>query len=99
MREIGITHTSAGIETTFDTIIELSQSCKFNDCTHTTEKGCAILNAVESGELDSDSYTNFQKIEKERAFFESSVEEKKMKDKNMGKMMRNIQKQRKRNKY
>lgn len=99
MREIGITHSSSGLETTFDEILELSQNCKFNNCTHMNEKDCAILAAVESGEIDASSYANFQKMEKERAFFESSVEEKKKKDKNFGKMIKNIKKERKRNKY
>jgi len=99
MREIGITNTAAGLEITFDEIVEIAQTCKFNNCTHTTEQGCAILDAVEKEEIDSDSYTNFQKMERERAFFESTVEERKKKDKDLGKMIRNVQKQRKRNKY
>ena len=99
MREIGITHTSDGLEITFDEIVELSQSCKFNNCTHTTEQGCAILDAVENKKIDSDSYYNFQKMEKERSFFESTVEEKKKKDKDFGKMIKNVKKLRKRNKY
>ncbi|WP_303317448.1 ribosome small subunit-dependent GTPase A [Flavivirga abyssicola] len=99
MREIGITKSSEGLEMTFDDISELSQSCKFKNCTHTREKGCAILNAVENGDIDSDSYTNFQKMEKESAFFESSVEEKRKKDKDFGKMVKHIKKQRQRDKY
>lgn len=99
MREVGVTNTEAGLEITFNEIIESSQDCKFNNCTHTMEDGCAILNAVENGEIDSDSYTNFQKIERERTFFESSVQEKKKKDKNFGKMIKNVKKQRKRDKY
>lgn len=99
MRELGITDASAGLEITFDEIIELAQSCKFNNCTHSNEDGCAILDAVESGEVDADSYANFQKMEKERVFFESSVAEKKKKDKNFGKMIREVKKQRKRNKF
>lgn len=99
MREIGITNTSVGLEITFDEIIELGQRCKFNNCKHTTEAGCAIQNAVENGEIDSDSYANFLKMEKERAFFESSAEEKKKKDKNLGKLIKNVKKQRKWNKY
>ena len=99
MREIGITNTSVGLETTFEKIVELSQSCKFNNCTHTTEKGCAIQDAIKTGEIDSDSYANYQKMEKESTFFESSVEDRKKKDKNLGKMIRSVQKQRKRNKY
>ncbi|QCX38180.1 ribosome small subunit-dependent GTPase A [Aureibaculum algae] len=99
MREIGLTNTSAGLEITFDKIFELSQNCKFNDCTHTSEKGCAILNALENGEMDSDAYANFQKMEKERSFFESSAEDKRKKDKNFGKLIKNMKKQRKNNKY
>ena len=99
MREIGITNTSVGLEITFDEIIELGQRCKFNNCKHTTEEGCAIQNAVENGEIDSDSYANFLKMEKERAFYESSAEEKKKKDKNLGKLIKNVKKQRKWNKY
>ena len=68
MREIGITKVSAGLEMTFDDIIELAQNCKFKNCRHTSEKGCAILNALENGDIDSDSYANFQKMEKERIF-------------------------------
>ncbi len=99
MREVGITDASDGLESTFEDIVSLAQACKFSNCTHMNEKGCEIQSAIESGEIDSDSYTNFLKLEKERVFFESSVEEKKKKDKNLGKMIRNVQKQRKRNKY
>ncbi len=99
MREIGITKVSEGLDMSFDIITELSQHCKFKNCTHTSEKGCAILKALENGVLDSNTYTNFQKIEKESAFFESSIQEKKKKDKRLGKMIKSIQKQRKQNKY
>ena len=99
MREVGITNSSAGLETTFETIIELSKDCKFNDCTHTNEKGCAILKAVENNKIDYDSYTNFIKTERERDFFDSSVLERKKKNKNFGKMIKNFKKQRNNNKY
>ncbi|MQP23798.1 ribosome small subunit-dependent GTPase A [Flavobacterium sp. LMO8] len=99
MREVGITDTSNGLESTFEDIVTLAQACKFNNCTHTNEKGCEIQSAIENGEIDSDSYANFLKLEKESAFFGSSVEEKKKKDKNLGKMIRDVRKQRNRNKY
>ncbi len=99
MREIGVTNTSTGIEVTFEEIIELSENCRFKNCTHTNELGCAILEAVENGVIDSDSFANFQKMEKERAFFELTVEEKKKKDKNFGKMIKNVKKHRKSNKF
>lgn len=99
IREVGITDTTGGLETTFEAIIAVSNDCKFNNCTHTNEKGCAILRAVENGAIDSESYMNFMKMERERDFFESNVEERKKKDKNFGKMIKNVKKQRKIDKY
>lgn len=99
MREVGISDSSSGLEITFESIYQLAQECKFSDCSHTNEKGCAILEAVEAGEIDIDSYENFLKMERERAHFESTIEEKRSKDKNFGKMIRNVKKERGRNKY
>lgn len=99
MREVGIADTTGGLEITFDTIIEYAQNCRFKDCTHTHEKGCGILAAVENGEIDEDSYFNFRKMEKEKMHFESDVQERKKKDKDIGKMIKRIQKQRKKNKF
>jgi ribosome biogenesis GTPase len=92
MREVGIADTSGGLEMTFDTIITLSQGCRFRDCTHTGEAGCLVLEAVERGEIDRASYENYLKMEREKAHFESSVAEKRKKDKAFGKMVRNIKK-------
>lgn len=99
MREVGITHSSDGLEMTFDEISILAQDCKFSDCTHTIEKGCAVLTAIENDELDSDSYANFIKMEKEKIHFESDARKRKKKDKALGKMIKGIQKQRRNNKY
>ena len=63
------------------------------------EIGCAILAAVEKGEIDKDSYSNFQKMEKEKMHFDSDLLERKKKDKDFGKMVKNVKKQRKNNKY
>lgn len=99
MREVGITNSPDGLEITFDTIHTLSQACRFNDCTHTKEKGCAVLAALEAGELDADSYANFIKMGKEKMHFESNAQERKRKDKELGKMIKGIQKQRRNKKY
>jgi len=99
MREVGIADTSGGLETTFETILGYAQNCRFQDCTHMHEKGCAILAAVENGEIDKDSYSNFQKMEKEKMHFESDLLERKKKDKDFGKMVKQVKKQRKNNKY
>ncbi len=99
MREVGVTNSTIGLEITFDQILELSNQCKFNDCKHINEKDCAILNAVENGEIDTESYLNYLKLEREKVFFESSVEERKKKDKNFGKMIKKFKKRRNLDKY
>lgn len=98
MREVGITDAVGGIEMTFDEITELANDCKFNDCSHVVEKGCAILEALDAGDIDQESYDNFRKMEKERSFFESSSAEKRKKDKDFGKMVKRVIKEHKKNK-
>ncbi len=99
MREVGITDTTSGLETTFESIIEYSKNCLFKDCTHVNEKGCAVLAAVEEGEIDEDSYSNFRKMEKEKMHFETDALERKKKDKDLGKLIKEVKKHRKNNKY
>ncbi len=55
MREVGIADSTSGLEITFDLIIKHSKNCKFKDCTHTNEKGCSVIEAVEKGEIDEAS--------------------------------------------
>lgn len=92
MREVGIADTSSGLEITFDRIVSLSENCRFKDCTHITEIGCCVVEAVEKGEIDHTSYENYLKMEREKAFFELSLEEKRKKDKMFGKMLKNYKK-------
>jgi len=99
MREVGIADSTSGLEKTFRTIIELSKNCKFKDCTHTTEIDCAILEAVSKGEIDTDSYENYLKMEKEKEHFELTIAEKRKKDKDFGKIIKHFKKTRKSNKY
>jgi len=99
MREVGIVDTENGLETTFDKIVRLAKNCKFIDCTHTNETGCKVIEAVESGEMDKHSYENWLRMVKEKAHFESSVAERRKKEKTFGKMMKNYKKDMKRNKF
>ena len=99
MREVGIIDTANGLETTFEKVLSLTQNCKYKDCTHTNEIGCAVLEAVDKGELDKSSYENFGKMEREKSHFESSVVERRKKDKNFGKMVKNYKKDMGKNRY
>ena len=56
---------SAALETTFADVEELAADCRFADCTHTHEPGCAVLGAVETGELPSDRLESWRKLQRE----------------------------------
>jgi len=99
MREVGIADPSNGLEITFDQIYQHAKNCKFKDCAHTNEVGCAVIEAVEKGEIDKTSYENYLKMEREKAHFESTIAERRMKDKEFGKLMKNYKKGLKKNKY
>ncbi|HPS65648.1 MAG TPA: ribosome small subunit-dependent GTPase A [Ignavibacteria bacterium] len=99
MREVGITDAADGLETTFNEIAVLSEKCRFKDCTHTSETGCAVIAAVNAGELDKESYENYLKMEKEKSFFESSALERRQKDKQFGKIMKSYKKNFNKNKF
>ena len=93
MREVGITDTAGGLELTFDAIATLAKECRFKNCTHTTEIGCAVLEAVENGEIDEASFENYQKMEREMERFGESVAERRKKDRDFGKYMKNYKKE------
>jgi ribosome biogenesis GTPase len=97
MREIGIADTSGGLETTFNRIVSLSLNCKFKDCTHIHEVGCSVIEAVKNGEIDKKSYENYLKMEREKAHFESTMEERRKKEKEFGKVIKNYKKDLKKN--
>jgi ribosome biogenesis GTPase / thiamine phosphate phosphatase len=99
MREVGIADTTSGLETTFDRIIRLAEKCRFKDCTHTNEAGCLVLDSVEKGEIEKREYENFQRLEREKTHYESTVEERRRKDKDFGKMLKNYKKDMKKNMY
>ncbi|MCU0373601.1 MAG: ribosome small subunit-dependent GTPase A [Ignavibacteria bacterium] len=92
MREVGIADASGGLEITFDDIFRISQNCKFKDCTHTQETGCAVIEAVENGEIKKAVYDNYSKMLREKAYFESTAAERRRKEKVFGKMMKNYKK-------
>jgi ribosome biogenesis GTPase len=92
MREIGMANAGKGIDNLFDEITELSKGCKYSDCTHTHEKGCAVLDAVKSGKLDKEKYSNYINLKKESEFYEMSGIEKRQKDKDFGKFIKEAKK-------
>ena len=96
MRELGSLSVEVGIDETFAEIIALSLVCKFGNCSHTNEKGCAILNAINQGDLTEQRYKNYIKMKKESAFNDMSFIEKRKKDKDFGKLINSAVKNKKR---
>lgn len=90
MRELGLADGHEGIERTFSDIAALATLCRFSDCRHVDEPGCAVLAALESGELDAAKLENYEKIRREAAHFESSAAEKRKRDRSFGKLAKRI---------
>lgn len=95
MRELGNMSIDAGIDETFSEILELAELCQFRDCSHANEKECAILAAIDAGELDEHRYKNYVKMRNESAFYDMSYYEKRKKDKEFGKMVKSVMKSKK----
>jgi len=93
MRELGIISNESGISSTFNEIDELSDQCRYKDCTHTVEVGCAVLEALQSGEISEERYENFLKLYKESKYNEMSYVEKRQKDKKWGKFLNSTMKE------
>jgi ribosome biogenesis GTPase / thiamine phosphate phosphatase len=90
MRELGGMAIDEGLEETFAEITELASQCKFSNCSHSNEKGCAILAAIASGELSEQRYQNYLKMKRESEFNDMSYSEKRDKDKRFGKMVKSV---------
>jgi len=90
MRELGILSTGEGLDDSFAEIKVLAGRCRFADCTHGNEPGCAIRKAIESGELNAEHYQSYLKLRAESEFNEMSYVDKRKKDKAFGKMVKSV---------
>ena len=75
IREVGLVDADEGVSVVFDDIEQLIGACKFNDCRHDNEPGCAIQAALESGELDPARWDHFEKLGIEMAIAEAKAAE------------------------
>ncbi len=71
MRELGLWDSDEGLAATFEDIETLAADCRFADCGHSNEPGCAVRAALEAGDLDAERWRSFQKLRRELAFLES----------------------------
>ncbi len=89
-REVGVADAEEGLENVFGEITRLSGECKYADCTHTHEPGCAVTRALGQGELDEGRYRNYLKLRKENEYYEMTDVEKREKDRKFGKFVKKI---------
>jgi ribosome biogenesis GTPase / thiamine phosphate phosphatase len=92
MRELGNIGASSGLEESFADIWSLSKTCRFANCTHTQEVGCALLNAIENDTLQADRYQSYLKLMKESEYNELSYVEKRRKDRKFGQSVKTAMK-------
>jgi ribosome biogenesis GTPase len=92
MRELGILGAGTALENSFSEIIGLAMKCRYADCSHTREPGCAVLAAIERGELDRDRHDSYIKLKEESQYHEMSYAQKRKKDRDFGKFIKTAKK-------
>lgn len=92
MRELRLGDASDGIDRVFDDIVELTRHCRFADCQHQGDQGCALAAALEQGTLDPDRLQRFLKLKRESQHAQQTVWERRKRYKAFGKMARSVQK-------
>jgi ribosome biogenesis GTPase len=93
MRELGLLGTREGMEDSFEDIHDFSLRCRFSNCTHTQEPGCAVLLAIEAGDLSEDRFQSYLKLKKETEYHDLSYAKKRKKDRNFGRFIKSVKKQ------
>ena len=92
MREFGIAGADDGIGISHSDIAALASRCRYRDCTHTREPGCAVLEAVEAGDISREHFENYLKLRKESDFYQMSHAEKRKKDRDFGRYIKSVKK-------
>ena len=92
MRELGVLGADDGIEETFLDIAELAQGCRYPDCRHEREPGCAVRAAIERHELSEKHLQSYVKLRKESDFHEQSYVDRRKKDRAFGRFLHNYKK-------
>ena len=88
MRELQLADAQDGIGEVFDDITEIAAQCRFNDCAHDTEPGCAIRAALDAGHIDPDRLKRWQKLMLEDRYNSESLSQARSRQKAFGKMVK-----------
>ncbi len=97
MRELGLVGAGEGLHTGFEEFSALSSQCRYANCSHEHEPGCAVRAAIQRGELSEDRFSSYIKLRKESEYHEMSYLEKRKKDRDFGRFIKSVKKQMKGN--
>jgi ribosome biogenesis GTPase len=92
MRELGLFDANDDVNQSFEDIQDLSMSCRYTDCSHTQEPGCAVLTASVNGELSEERYRSYLKLKKESEYHAMSYVDKRKKDRAFGRFVKSAKK-------
>jgi ribosome biogenesis GTPase len=92
MREFGVIGAEEGMAESFADIHQLAGQCRYRDCSHGNEPGCAVLRAIDEGDLQRAHYQNFIKLRSESEFHDLSYHQKRKKDKAFGRFLKSVKK-------
>jgi len=92
MREFGILGADLGMAAGFSDITGLASGCRYRDCRHENEPGCAVMEAAHSGDISREHYENFLKLREESEFSQMSHAEKRKKDRDFGRFIKSAKK-------
>ncbi|MCR9278778.1 MAG: ribosome small subunit-dependent GTPase A [Pseudomonadaceae bacterium] len=88
LREVGMVGQAEGISSLFQDIDSLSERCRFSNCEHASEPGCAVRAAIDSGELDERRLRNFEKLKREETFNSATIAQKRQHYRDFAKKVR-----------
>lgn len=88
MRELQLSGTSDGLEELFDDIETLAAECKFSNCAHDTEPGCAVKAALENGSLEQARFDRWQKLRREDHYNSETIAAARARQKSFGRVVK-----------
>ncbi|WP_255512542.1 hypothetical protein [Pontibacterium sinense] len=91
MRELQLADCESGVEEVFSDISALATQCRYSDCQHQSEPGCAIQMALDASQIDQRRLSNYLKLMREQAHNGASLAEKRAKDRSLGRFYRSVQ--------
>lgn len=90
MRELQLFDVADALDEVFSDVAGFAENCRFADCAHESEPGCAVLAAVDAGELDAERLKRFRKLHAEDRRNTESLAERRSREKNFGKMIKSV---------